>query len=204
MNFLLWILPFFVLILSYFSFRLNPVKSLRYKIYALILLIVFVMDLMKLTFVNDAIDTVRFLLVTFIIADIGWNVIKIRKTPVKVLFIVLGIAAYSCSYFSWVACGPQKNNDFWYQKVIEQYTNHKKRNYILKEHNESSLKRTIRNVSLYKVKKVSFIEELVREYRLPDGYENAELKFGWSNTSNGVRLDIINNKDTIWTLGEGF
>jgi len=204
MNFLLWILPFFVLILSYFSFRINPVKGLRYRLYALVLFIVFVMDLMQLSFIIDTIDTVRFLFVTFIIADIGWNVIKIRKIPVKVLFMVLGITAYSLSYFGWVAGGPQKNSSFWYQKVIEQYTNHKNRNYILKEHTDSSLKETIRQLSLYKVKKVPFIEELVREYRLPEGYEKAELKFGWSNTQNGVRLDIINNKDTIWTLGEGF
>ena len=67
MNFLLWTLPFLVLLLSFLSFRVDLLKPLRYKIYILILFIAFVLDLTHMSFTNDVFDTIRFLLVTFIL-----------------------------------------------------------------------------------------------------------------------------------------
>ncbi|HMA64419.1 MAG TPA: hypothetical protein VKO63_04455, partial [Chitinispirillaceae bacterium] len=76
--------------------------------------------------------------------------------------------------------------------------------YYLRQHVNTLTMPVSRIIRLYKVKKVPMIEERIREYKVPDGYQSSEFTFGWSNTANGVRLDLISGKDTIWTLGEGF
>ena len=204
MNFLLWTLPFFVLLLSFLSFRVDIIKSLRYKIYILVLFIAFVLDLTHLSFVNDYIDTGRFLLVTFILGDFLWNVTRISKPVSRTMFTVLSLFSFGWVYLSWTMDGPHKNHYHWSDNVVETYANHKNRVYVLKEHFEYSTKPVTRELSIFKIKKLNLLEEQVREYKIPDGYENSEFRYGWSNTQNGVRLDIINGKDTIWTLGEGF
>jgi hypothetical protein len=204
MNFLLWTLPFLVLMLSFLSFRVDLLKSLRYKIYILILFIAFILDLTHMSFTNDVFDTIRFLLVTFILGDFLWNVTRIRKPRLKIVFTILGLVSFCWVYMGWTIDGPQKNSDHWRDKLVQTYTNHKNRVYVLKERIKYSTKPVTRILTIYKIKKLNLIEQQVREYKIPEGYENSEFRYGWSNTANGVRLDLINGKDTIWTLGEGF
>jgi hypothetical protein len=204
MNFLLWTLPFLVLMLSFLSFRVDLLKSLRYKIYILILFIAFILDLTHMSFINDVFDTIRFLLVTFILGDFLWNVTRIRKPKVRVIFTMLGIISFCWVYMSWTIDGPRKNSNHWRDKLVQTYTNHKNRVYVLKERVEYSTKPVTRKLAIFKIKKFDLIEQQVREYKIPEGYENSVFRYGWSNTANGVRLDLINGKDTIWTLGEGF
>jgi hypothetical protein len=105
---------------------------------------------------------------------------------------------------SWTIDGPRKNINHWSDKVVQTYTNHKNRLYVLKERIEYSTRPVTRVLTISKIKKINMLEQQVREYKVPEGYENSEFRYGWSNTVNGVRLDLINGKDTIWTLGEGF
>jgi hypothetical protein len=204
MNFLLWTLPFLVLLLSFLSFRADILKPLRYKIYVFILFIAFLLDLTHISFVNDVFDTIRFLLVTFILGDFLWNVTKIRKTKTRAVFTTLGLISFCWVYMSWTIDGPRKNINHWSDKVVQTYTNHKNRLYVLKERIEYSTRPVTRVLTISKIKKINMLEQQVREYKVPEGYENSEFRYGWSNTVNGVRLDLINGKDTIWTLGEGF
>jgi len=203
MNFVLWLLPLLVLILSFVSFRVNAFKASRYKIYVLLLFIAFLFDLMHLSFTNDIIDTVRFFLVTFIISDILWNVTKIRKPKVRATAVIVGLVAFGWVFSRWVIDGPNKNSMHWMKPVVSSYVNHKNRNYVLKEEFESG-KKPVKRLSLLKIKKVKLLEEEVRTYELPEGYANSDFNYQWSNTQNGVRLDLVNGKDTVWTLGEGF
>jgi hypothetical protein len=204
MNLFLWSLPLLMLLLSFISFKLNILKGVRYKFYTLVLFIAFLFDLMHLSFSNDILDTVRFLLVTFIIADILWNVTRMRKVFFKSAAVISGLIVFSWVYLSWVVDGPGKVFYHWKDKTISSYTNHKNRLYVLKEKFDTGARSVKRNFTLFKVKKVNILEEEVRTYTLPEGYVNSDFSFKWSNTDNVVRLDLINGKDTIWTLGEGF
>ncbi len=204
MNLFLWFLPLLALLLSFISFKLNILKGVRYKFYTLVLFIVFLFDLMHFSFSNDIIDTVRFLLVTFIIADILWNVTRMRKVFFRSAAVISGLVVFSWVYLSWAVDGPNKVFDHWKDKTISSYTNHKNRQYVLKEKFETGARSVKRIFTLFKVKKVNILEEEVRTYTIPEGYVNAEFSYKWSNTDNGVRLDLINGRDTIWTLGEGF
>lgn len=203
MNVLIWLLPLVILFLSFLSFRLNAFKSLRYKIYALVLFIAFLLDLTHLSFTNDFIDTVRYLLVTLITGDLTWNVIRIRKPVLRGIAVILGLVAFGWAYFSWAIDGPDKNRNHWSRHVVSSYVNNKNRKYLLKDCLESvsSEKRVL---SLFKIKKVKFLEEELRAYEVPTGYEKLNFNYKWSNTLSGVRLDLINGKDTVWTLGEEF
>lgn len=204
MNFLLWTLPFVVLLLSFLSFRADLLKPLRYKIYIFILFIAFVLDLTHMSFSYDLFDTIRFLLVTFILGDFLWNVTRISKPKTRAAFTTLGLISFCWVYMSWAIDGPRNNGNHWNDKLVETYTNHKHRVYVLKERVEYSTKPVTRKLSLSKIKKLNILEQQVREYKIPEGYGNSEFRYGWSDTQNGVRLDLINGKDTIWTLGEGF
>lgn len=203
MNVFVWLLPLVILILSFISFRLNAFKSLRYKIYALLLFIAFFFDLTHLSFTNDSTDTIHYLLVTFIIGDLAWNVIRIRKPVLRGIAVILGLAAFGWAYLSWAIDGPYKNSKYWNRQVVSSYVNHKNQNYLLKDcfGSGSSEKRVF---SLFKIKKVKLLEEEVRMYEVPAGYEKSDFNYKWSNTLSGVRLDLINAKDTVWTLGEEF
>lgn len=177
---------------------------MRYKIYTLVLFVAFLFDLMHISFSNDIIDTVRFLFVTFIIADIFWNVTRMRKVFFRSTAVISGLIVFSWVYLSWTVDGPDKVFNHLKDKNISSYTNNKNRQYVLKEQFETGIRSVKRVFTLTKIKKVNILEEEVRAYNLPEGYVNSDFSFKWASTDSGVRLDLISGRDTIWTLGEGF
>ncbi|MGE5670826.1 MAG: hypothetical protein ACM31E_05230 [Fibrobacterota bacterium] len=204
MNVVVWLLPFIVLALGYISNKVNFFKPVRIKLYALLLFCAFLFDLMSLSFVNGHADIVRYLVVTFIMCDIGFNILRIKKVIIKTILVILGAAAFIYAYSGWILGGPSRVYEHWIEKQLDTYVNQKKDKYYLRQHVNTLTTPVSRIICLYKVKKVPMIEERIREYKVPDGYQASEFTFGWSNTANGVRLDLISGKDTIWTLGEGF
>ncbi|NLD93080.1 MAG: hypothetical protein GX639_10460 [Fibrobacter sp.] len=204
MNVLIWLLPFIVLVLGYFSNKVNFIKLVRIKLYAVILFCAFLFDLMSLSFVNIYVDSISYLIVTFILCDIGFNILRIKKVLIKTILMILGVAAFVYAYKDWVAGGPSRVVEYWIEKPLDTYVNQKQERYFLRQHTNYFTTSAGRIISLYKVKKVPVIETCVREYKVSDNYQLSEFMYGWSNTANGVRLDLINGKDTIWTLGEGF
>ncbi len=204
MNVLIWLLPFIVLALGYFSNKVNFFKPFRIKLYAVVLFCAFLFDLMSFSFVNTYVDSISYLIVTFILCDIGFNILRIKKVLLKTILIILGAAAFVYAYSGWISGGPSRVVEHWMEKQLDTYVNQNKDKYFLRQHTNYLTKQASRIISLYKVKKVPVIEECVREYKVPDGYQLSEFKYGWSNTVKGVRLDLISGNDTIWTLGEGF
>jgi hypothetical protein len=202
MNVVVWLLPFLVLVLGYFSNKVNFFKPVRIKLYGVILFCAFLCDLMSLSFVNGYADTIRYFVVTFILCDIGFSILRIKKVILKTILLILGSTAFIYAFSGWILDGPSKVNDHFVEKQLTTYVNDKHHTYAVRQHVNYLLKS--RSMSLYRVKKVAIMEERVRAYKVPSGYLSSEFTFRWSNTAKGVRLDLISGKDTLWTLGEGF
>ena len=58
---------------------------------------------------------------------------------------------------SWTIDGPRKNSNHWSDKLVETYTNHKNRIYVLKERVEYSTKPVTRKLTFFKIKKLDLI-----------------------------------------------
>lgn len=202
MNVVVWLLPFIVLALGYISNKVNLFKPVRIKIYIVLLFCAFLCDLMSLSFVNGYADTIRYLVITFILCDIGFSILQIKKSILKTIMAILGATAFLYAFSGWILDGPSRVMDHFVEKQLTTYVNDKQHTYIVRQRVSDVLKS--RTMSLYRVKKVPVMKERVRAYKVPDGYVSSEFTFGWSNTAKGVRLDLISGNDTLWTLGEGF
>jgi hypothetical protein len=170
----------------------------------LVLFGAFLFDLMKLSFVNDLLDTMGLFLVTFVLADMGWTVLKIKKPKLRTFLVFSGLAVFVAVYWSWTIGGALHSIDFSKQSVLDSYTTKKNVQYNVKQHLKYGVISKKRFFTLHKNKKMNILEEAIRQYKLPAGYTNSEFSFGWSDTDKGVRINLINGRDTIWTLGEGF
>jgi hypothetical protein len=202
MNVVVWLLPFIVLVLGYISNKVDFFKPFRIKLYVVLLFCAFLCDLMSLSFVNGYVDAIRYLVVTFILCDIGFSIVRIKKGILKIILMVLGVTAFIYTFSGWILDGPSKVMDHFFEKQLAMYVNDKHHTYAVRQHVNYVLKS--RTMSLYRIKKVPVMEERVRAYNVPAGYVFSDFTFGWSNTAKGVRLDLISGKDTLWTLGEGF
>jgi len=200
MTFVVWLLPFLVLAAGYVSNKVNYLKPVRNKLYIFILFCAFLLDLTSLSFVNGYIDTVRYLIVTFILCDIGFSILRIKKVVIKAILVILGATLFLYTFSGWIFDGPSKVMEHCLNKQLDTYVNSKQNTYFVRQHVNYLLKR--RTMSLYRVKQVPVMEQRIRDYKVPSGYLSSEFTFGWSNTANGVRLDLISGKDTLWTLGE--
>jgi hypothetical protein len=202
MNFVIWLLPFIVLALGYVSNKANFLKPIKIKLYIAILFCAFLCDLMSLSFVNGYVDALRYFVIAFILCDIGFSVLQLKKGIVKTILIICGAAAFSYAFSGWILDGPSKVMEHFFEKQLATYVNDKHHTYAVRQRVNYLL--GSRTMSLYRVKKLPVMEERVRAFKVPAGYVSSEFTFGWSNTVKGVRLDLISGKDTLWTLGEGF
>lgn len=201
MNVVVWLLPFMVLVLGYFSNKADILKRVRIKLYTVVLFCAFLGDLMSLSFVNGYADAFRYLFVTFILCDIVFSLLKIKNGIIKAILGIFGVSAFLYAYSGWILDGPSRVMEHFFEKQLATYVSDKQHTYAVRQRMNYLLKD--RRLSLYRVKKLPIMEERIREYKVPSGYETSEFTFGWSNTVKGVRLDLISGKDTIWTLGEG-
>jgi hypothetical protein len=197
-----WLLPFFVLVSGYISNKTNAFKKVRNKLYILILFCAFLLDLTSLSFVNGYVDTIRYLIVTFVMCDIGFNILRIKKVVFKTIMMLLGVTAFLYAYSGWILDGPSRVMEHCLEKQLDTYVNNTHNTYFVRQHVNYLLKN--KTLSLYEVKKVPFLEKRLSSFKVPEGYISSEFTFGWSNTAKGVRMNLISGKDTLWTLGKGF
>jgi hypothetical protein len=199
----MWLAPFLVIPVSYLTYREKKYRSTRFWIYGIILVTAFLSDLTSVSSTVDQIDTMLTLAVAIIIGELFWKLIHIKNKVMRTFFIICSLIAFTMMFKNWILSGP-KNSDFkWRSPIADSYEG-KMHHYTVKESKKNDKNRIVRTYELQK--KISFfpLEKNVRSYRVPLGYSNSEFNFKWSDTSKGVRLDLVSDGDIIWTLGEGF
>ena len=108
LNFFIWVLPFLVLVCAYFGFRSNAHKRIRYLVYAVVLFIAFLFDLMGISFKADQFDSVLKLMVLFIVSEVCWNFLRLKNRIAASAHIagsfVVFFLAYSGGFTADIRC----------------------------------------------------------------------------------------------------
>lgn len=198
----LWVVPFLILPGGYLLFRLKRGRVIRYWIYFAILFCSFLFDLTGTSFRIDFFDILLFLGTTLTLCEFFWWLHFIKN---KTLFSVVFLGAltfFILSYHEWILLGPQKISTLWESEIVDSFKG-KTGNYRIKEKKNIEDGKTIRVFYLYKEMNSPFFEQIIGLFTVPADYKKAIFSFKWRNTAQGVRLDMIGDRDTLWTLGEG-
>lgn len=200
---LLWSVPILIIPASYIAYKIIPLRKFRYSCYALALIIAFFLNLFRITFLNDTIDTLEVFAVNFIFAEFFWNFRRVAKGKVFAVLFVIALAGYGLGQWHWLSVGPLKANKLWKPDVASTYCKGTVE-YNLKDKDLLNASHPSRLLTLSKRIGTLPLEKTIKTYPLPDGYYHTTLTYKWSATGQGVRLDIWQLKDRLWTMGEGF
>lgn len=206
-NFLLWIVPLLIIPVSFVLYRYVPLRKARYYSYAVILITAFFLNLFQISFWNELIDTIEFILVNFICAEFFWNFLRLKKPRPKgrlfrVLFIV-ALCVYGFELRHWIIAGPNNAPELWKPVAAGVYRRGGIQ-YAVREHGLFGSVPPARLLVLTRRIGSLPFEKTIGAYRTPEGFRYADFTYSWSTTSQGVRLDISTAGYRLWTMGEGF
>ncbi|HON09591.1 MAG: hypothetical protein GX089_17595 [Fibrobacter sp.] len=201
LNFLIWVLPFLVLVCAYFGFRSKAHRKIRYLVYAIVVFIAFLFDLMGISFKADQFDSVLKLMVLFIVSEVCWNFLRLKNRIAASAHIAGSFIVFFLAYSGWVYSGPSGAQAIWKADVAGSYLSGKTM-YVVKERKMVRLGEKKRIFELHKVKNNLPLESEINTWEVPESYALAEFSFGWSTTPEGVNVDLISGGDTLWTLVE--
>ncbi len=195
-----WLFPVFIIPLSFCLNRWVPYKKIRYTVYVLILAAAFFLDLFKVSFRSELIDNVMFFSVQVIITEFFFNLLKTRKKIWAALVTISFTVFFFYTNSAWLMAG-SSHNELRRNTTIEVYKN-AHGDYAL----EKRLSRNFRHPSYVYVLNRNIsrtpFEEQIDSYLTQDGYFKAKFLTKWEDTKDGVKLDLIVEKDTLWSLGE--
>lgn len=198
-DYFFWLSPVFMIISGVLLAHTIIFIRQRYVIYAVVLFLAFLFDLTGISFISDIADKVLLLTATAIITEFYWRIFCLnRNRLLRSVSIMIGIGLFLLSFNSWIFSGA--NNANLKSEILSRYQI-KDKTYIIKEFKnpEDGYARTF---SLNKCLKHFPLEKFLKSYKIPDGYENAEFKFQWVLRKNILCVDIIGDKDQLWTLDE--
>jgi hypothetical protein len=202
----IWASPLLLPPISFFLTRLKTLRTPRNYLYVIIIFGAFFLNLTGRSFKNDYIDKALYLSVALILLEIFWLLFYDLRQKRKVLFRIFSTIAlilFITGFWKWLSVGPTHFERFWITGISGVFQN-KSVNYYIKEYDNCSFIHPTRLIALSKSVKWSPLEKKVNSYQTPEGYYNTPFDYKWSKTYQGIRVDIKDKSDTLWTLGEGF
>lgn len=200
---ILWLLPLWVIVLSYVCFRFLPLRKERLWLYAAAFVVILGFDLFRLSFACDAIDTVVRYAVLFMLAEFFWLFSLLRSRRVfGVVAVLCGLICVG-AHRQWIVATPLRVSLLCTTSVAG--TCDKGRiKYLVKESRSPDPSRPHRTFGLTKRLCHSPFEKFIGSYTTQEGYHDAVFSCNWQTTPDGVRLDLVGDETLLWTLGEGF
>jgi hypothetical protein len=200
---LLWLVPLSVVPASYVVYRYCPLRKARYYFYAVVLIAAFFLNLFRISFWNELFDTVEFVSINFICAEFFWNLLRVKSRKLFRVFLVMALCLFGIGLKRWIVAGPNHARELW--KPCTASTYHRgSDNYAVREHELFTIFHPARLLVLSKQMGILPFEKQIGSYRTPKGYGYADFTYKWSETSQGVRLDLHTAGYRLWTMGEGF
>ncbi|NLE01200.1 MAG: hypothetical protein GX640_15140 [Fibrobacter sp.] len=197
-----WGLPLLLIPVSFLTYRMKNKKKKRYLVYIFILFVAFIFNLTGISFKVDFLDSTLYLVVSFIICEFCWSITRIKNRPLVTLFVICGVILFGAAYKDWLVGGPQKNNSLRATTIKDRYII-RENVYTVKERNTFTAKGMTKTIALYRDITKHPFETRIGEYVLPEGYFKAQIRYHWTRTPRGVKLNLIGDSDTLWSLGDG-
>lgn len=186
---LLWSVPLLIIPASYIMYRSMPFRRPRYYLYAIVLAIAFFLNLFHVSFINDLVDKTEYFLVYFIVAEFFWFSLRIKKKKVFLVVLFCALGVYGFQHWRWIAAGPVNGLKLWKPDVASIYRRGEV-GYRIKDQDLFDRIHPVRVLTLCKQLGRLPFEKQVGFFRTPDGYAQAQFFYKWSDTNQGVRLDI--------------
>lgn len=202
----MWASPILLLPASFILSKLKIFRTQRNYLYAIIIFGAFFLNLTGRSFKNDYLDKALYLCVALVLLEIFWIIFYDMRQRRKVLFAFFSIftmVLFIAGFWNWFSVGPKHFERFWNTGMSGTFIN-KAVTYTVKEYDNCSLTHPTRLIALNKSVKWSPFEKKVNSYQTPEAYYNTPFDYKWSKTHQGIRVDIKDKSDTLWTLGEGF
>lgn len=203
LKFFLWSVPLLVIPASYLSWRYLPFRKVRWCFYALILIAAFILNFMQVSFWNGLFDAVELMLVNFICAEFFWNLLKVKNRQLFRVVFLIALCAYGFEFRHWLAAGPNHAAKLWDPPAADTFRRGSD-SYAVREYVLYASIIPARSVVLWKRLGKWPFEKQIKSYRTPAGFGDAVISYQWSETSDGVRLDLHAAGYRLWTMGEGF
>jgi hypothetical protein len=200
---LLWSIPLMIVPASYVSFRYVPFRKVRWRCYAAVLAGAFVLNLPGISFWNEFFDAVELVCVNFILAEYFWILLKVKNRRLFRVLLLAALCAYGVEFRHWLAAGPGHALELWNAPAASTY---RRGNdvYAVREYGLYASVRPARSIVLWKKLGAWPFEKQIKSYRTPAGFGDIGITYRWSETNEGVRLDIHAAGYRLWTMGEGF
>lgn len=199
-EFVLWLAPVFIVAGGLFLSNLKKIRTLRYVFYSLVLFTAFLIDLNNVIFSNYKLNMILFLVVSLFFSEFFWKMLRSKKRILVILSVISGLLLFAFEYKDWVFTGPTHFRVLWESPVVSEY---KKENeiYKLRESVKSACDKS-RIFKLYKCTGFLTLEKYKDQFKVPEGYRNAQFHFRWHHKASGVSVDLIGESDTLWTLSQ--
>ncbi|MBN2037114.1 MAG: hypothetical protein JW768_10265 [Chitinispirillaceae bacterium] len=203
-GYLIWCAPLIIILLAFLFHRFLPFRRVRYCFYAIVLITAFVLNLCRVSFWYDLADMYWYFAVNFILVELLWNVLRIRKRKLVLSLCVIALCGFCALHWRWVIAGPENAPKLWDRRTLDTFRHETMGDYAIKEQQLFYTRYPCRLLHLSKRLGAWPLEKHISSYRTPEGFSRTPFKFRWSETGQGVRLDLRTAGYTLWTMGEGF
>jgi hypothetical protein len=183
--------------------RYFPFRKFRYACYAVILVVAFVFNLFQASFWYEAADSCMILLINFIFLDFFWNILYIKNRKITTTLICIGAVVFGAVHLQWIISGPKRVEGVMIHRTVSLFKRDNVR-YAIKEKDLFSIKKPARLITLSKRLGTWPFEVKISDYRTPEGFSRTPFSYTWTETDQGVRVDLRTAGYTLWTMGEGF
>jgi hypothetical protein len=203
MSWMIQLVPFLVLTVSYLSFRYAPLRKQRLILYFCFLAGIIATDTVYISFTNDLFDAIIYQTALFMCYEYFFSFLQKRKKVTKKVLLPLGIILFIMINTEWFSFGLPTMQCLWKTPVVTSYTKGKY-TYAVKDLiriRNFSCKRTF----LYKKQYASWpVEKTIKAYTIPRGYERSIFSYTWiTKVTTGLQVDLNVDSYILWSLGEG-
>ena len=200
---LLWSIPLALVPASWVFYRYVPFRRVRWWCYAAVLAGAFALNLPRISFWNEFLDAVELMCVNFILAEYFWILLKVKNRRFFMVLLVIALCGYGFELRHWFAAGPGHALELWNTPAASTYR-HGGNVYAVREYGLYASAQPARSIVLWKKLGKWPFERQIKSYRTPAGFGDVAITYQWSETNEGVRLDLHAAGYRLWTMGEGF
>lgn len=179
--------------------RLRRFNRLRAAVFAVVLFVAFLFDLLSTSFCNDPFDTGLKLLVALSLSELYFRFTRFKRKGLFVTAVLTGALVFFWVNRGWITTGPERAHELWQDRVVTQHALPHKEYRIKKRTIFAFCKRSYALV-LFRQGRAALVERELNQYNLPQGYEDADYSFTWKDRMHPLQVQIIGNTDTLWTF----
>ena len=197
-TFLIWISALLPLIIGFFASRITFLKKTRFVADVLVLCLVFLFDLMDISFKWDINDIILFLFVMTILMKFVWCALNMKVRIFKYFILGAGLIIYIFQIHSWLFEKPELVFAKRFPASVEHFSN-KTVAYSVKYFRFVEKRDDYRTFLFFKDGPLHFLEKKLDQYSLKNSYLKSSFRFKFEKNGN---VTIIGDNDTLWTLKE--